>query len=171
MPRLNKRELILFVVATVGGACLHFLYTLLPCVATALVAPVSESLWEHVKLIYWPCLITGILLSRRDPTLVRQRAFALLAAVAGMLAIGWLYHIPFQGESLLFDIALYVLMMALCFLLPHMLPQPFWQRHRDLLVLLVLILGGVTLLFTFLPPNGLLFADLSGTPTWATLPC
>ena len=59
----------------------------------------------------------------------------------------------------------YVLMMALFFLLPHKLPQPFWQRHRDLLVLLVLILGGVTLLFTFLPPNGRLFADLSGTPT------
>lgn len=89
MPRLNKRELILFAAATVGGACLHFLYTLLPCVATALVAPVSESLWEHVKLIYWPCLITGILLSRRDPALVGQRAFALLAAVAGMLAVGW----------------------------------------------------------------------------------
>ncbi len=171
MPRLNKRELILFAAATVGGACLHFLYTLLPCVATALVAPVSESLWEHVKLIYWPCLITGMLLSRTDPTLLGQQAFALLAAVAGMLAVGYFYHIPLQGDSLLFDIVLYVLMMALFFLLPHKLPQPFWQRHRDLLVLLVLILGGVTLLFTFLPPNGLLFADLSGTPTWVTLPC
>ena len=49
MPRLNKRELILFAAATVGGACLHFLYTLLACVVSTLVAPVRESLWEHVK--------------------------------------------------------------------------------------------------------------------------
>ena len=62
MPRLNKTELILLAAATVAGACLHFLYTLLPCIATALVAPVRESLWEHVKLLYWPALVAGLVL-------------------------------------------------------------------------------------------------------------
>ena len=171
MPRLNKTELILLAVATVAGACLHFLYTLLPCPATALVAPVRESLWEHVKLLYWPCLIAGLALRRRQPELLGQRAFALLAATAGMLGIGYLYHIPFQGDSLIFDIVLYLLMMAVFFLLPYLLHQPFWQNFREVLVLLVLVLGIATLLFTFLPPNGLLFTDLSGTPTWVTLPC
>ena len=62
-------------------------------------------------------------------------------------------------------------MMAVFFLLPHLLRQPFWQNCRELLALLVLVLGIATLLFTFLPPGGLLFTDLSGTPTWVTLPC
>ena len=115
MPRLSKTEWIAFVAATVAGACLHFLYTLLPCPATALVAPVRESLWEHVKLLYWPCLIAGLALRRRQPELLGQRAFALLAATAGMLGIGYLYHIPFQGDSLIFDIVLYLLMMAVFF--------------------------------------------------------
>lgn len=171
MPRLSKTEWIAFVAATVAGACLHFLYTLLPCPATALVAPVRESLWEHVKLLYWPCLIAGLALRRQQPELLGQRAFALLAATAGMLGIGYLYHIPFQGDSLIFDIVLYLLMMAVFFLLPYLLHQPFWQNFREVLVLLVLVLGIATLLFTFLPPNGLLFTDLSGTPTWVTLPC
>lgn len=171
MPRLSKTEWIAFVAATVAGACLHFLYTLLPCPATALVAPVRESLWEHVKLLYWPCLIAGLALRSRQPGLLGQRAFALLAVTAGMLGIGYLYHISFQGDSLIFDIVLYLLMMAVFFLLPHLLHQPFWQSFREVLVLLVLVLGIATLLFTFLPPNGLLFTDLSGTPTWVTLPC
>lgn len=162
MPHLTKRELLLFAAAAVGGACLHFLYTLLPCAVTALVAPVNESLWEHAKLLYWPGLIAGALLLRRDPSLAGQRAFALLAAVAGMLAVGWLYHVLFQGDCLLFDLVLYVLMMALIFVLPHLLPQPFWRQRQELLALLVLALGGAILLFTFLPPAGTLFADLSG---------
>ncbi|WP_158099462.1 hypothetical protein [Flavonifractor sp. An9] len=33
------------------------------------------------------------------------------------------------------------------------------------------VAGACLHLFTFLPPNGLLFTDLSGTPTWVTLPC
>lgn len=171
MPRLNKTELILLAAATVAGACLHFLYTLLPCVATALVAPVRESLWEHVKLLYWPGLLAGLILQRKGPALPGPRAFSLLAATAGMLIIGYIYHICFQGDSLFFDIVLYVLMMALLFLLPHILHAPCWQKHQELWVLLVLVLGVATLLFTFLPPGGLLFADLSGTPTWVTLPC
>lgn len=170
MPRLHKTELLCLILAASGGACLHFLYTLLPCVATALVAPVRESLWEHVKLLFWPCLISGLVLHRKEPGLLAQRAFSLLAAVAGMLALGYLYHICLQGDSLLFDLVLYVLMMTLFFLLPHWLRHPVWQRGREIFILLVLILGAATVLFTFLPPCGLLFADLSGTPTWVILP-
>ena len=171
MPRLSKTEWIAFVAATVAGACLHFLYTLLPCPATALVAPVRESLWEHVKLLYWPALAAGLFLHRRRPGLLGQRAFALLAAAAGMLALGYVYHIRLQGDALAVDILLYAAAMALALLLPPLLRGPWWQEFRELLVLLVLALGAATLLFTFLPPGGLLFADLSGTPTWVTLPC
>ena len=40
----------------------------------------------------------------------------------------------------------------------------------DLLVLLVVALGAALLLFTFLPPAGLLFTDLSGARTWSSYP-
>ena len=54
MSRLSKAALITFVVATLAGSCLHFLYALWPNGLTALLAPVNESLWEHVKILYWP---------------------------------------------------------------------------------------------------------------------
>ena len=171
MSRSARTQLLLFAAAVAGGAGLHFLYTLLPCPLTALVAPVNESLWEHVKLLYWPCLISGLLLERRFPGKLGQRAFALLAAAAGMLAIGYIYHILLRGDSLLFDLLLYGAMMALFFLLPRRLDQPCWLRWQDVLALLVLALGSATFLFTFLPPGGLLFTDLSGAPSWATIPC
>lgn len=171
MSRRAKFQLLLFAAAVLAGTGLHFLYTLLPCPLTALAAPVNESLWEHVKLLYWPCLISGLILHRREPDRLGQRAFALLAAAAGMLGVGYVYHILLRGDSLLFDLLLYGAAMALFFLLPGRLKGAGWQNWREVLVLLVLALGAATLLFTFLPPEGALFTDLSGAPTWVTLPC
>ena len=166
MPRLSKGELAAFIVATLAGSCLHFVHTLLPCPLTALFAPVSESLWEHAKLLYWPTLISGLLLKDR----LGARAFSLLLGTALMLVIGYLYHIPLGGESLLFDIILYVLSMAVCLLLPYFLDGEIWQKGQGILVLLALALGVVLMVFTFLPPAGLLFTDLSGADTWYTYP-
>ncbi len=37
-----------------AGSALHFLYDLWPNPLTAVFAPVNESVWEHLKLLYWP---------------------------------------------------------------------------------------------------------------------
>ena len=171
MCRLSRSNLLLFAAAVVAGSCLHFLHELLPWTVTALFAPVSESLWEHAKLLYWPSLVTGLLLTQGGERRLGARCLALLLGTAVMLAGGYLYHITLSGESLLFDILLYVLSMAVCLLLPYFLDAPLWTQGQDLLVLLVVALGAALLLFTFLPPAGLLFTDLSGANTWSQLPC
>ncbi|OUO39482.1 DUF6512 family protein [Flavonifractor sp. An306] len=170
MSRLSRSVLLAFAAAVVAGTCLHFVYDLFPCPVTALFAPVSESIWEHSKLIYWPALVAGLLLERRNPGLLGQRAASLLLAVGVMLALGWLYHIPLGGEALLVDIALYVLSMGIAFFPPGFLPGDIWSKQKELFLLLVAALGAVILVFTFLPPAGLLFTDLSGANTWSSYP-
>lgn len=166
MFRLSRPILLAFAAAVVAGACLHFLYDLFPCTVTALFAPVSESLWEHGKLLYWPSLVTGLVLRDR----LGARAFSLLLGTACMLAVGWLYHVPLGGESLLFDIVLYILAMGICLLLPYFLDGAVWQKLQGLFLLLVVALGAAFLVFTFLPPAGILFADPSGVNAWNTYP-
>ena len=137
---------------------------------TALLAPVNESLWEHVKILYWPCLLSGVLLVRREPESLGARAFSLLLSAAVMLGVGYLYHVVLEGDSLFFDVALYVLVMAAFFLLPCFLRTPVWSRTRLLWAALVLALGTATFVFTWCPPDGLLFRDLS-LPAIYSLPC
>lgn len=48
--------LAVFAAATLLGACLHFVYALFPNPVTALISPTCESLWEHLKLLFWPYL-------------------------------------------------------------------------------------------------------------------
>ncbi len=164
MSRPSKPTLWAFVLATVAGACLHFLYEFLPNPLTACLSPVNESLWEHLKLLYWPSAAAFLLLARREGRQsLGPRALALLLGCGVMLAAGYVCYILLDAGNMAFDIVLYVLLMAGIFLLPPLLPRTWCAKQWELPVLLAAALGGALLLFTFLPPRGALFADLSLT--------
>lgn len=173
MKRLSTGTLVAFAIATVAGACLHFVHALAPNVITALFSPVNESIWEHMKILYWPLLVSMLVLTRGGEKGSKGPwALGILISVFGMLAVGYVYHIVMGGNSLAVDIILYVVMMALAFVLANgALDRPGVRAKSDLLVLLVVALGCAMVLFTFLPPDMALFTDLSGTNTWARIPC
>ena len=50
--------------AILAGAGLHFLWQALPNPLFALISPVNESVWEHLKLLYWPMLAAALVLAR-----------------------------------------------------------------------------------------------------------
>lgn len=173
MPKLSKRLLLAFAVTVVAGTCLHFLYDLLPNPVTALFSPVRESLWEHVKILFWPYLAAFLLLTRGGEPGTRTPWMLTAPLLCGaMLVLGWLYHIVLGGEAMWVDVALYVVLMAAGFVLPGVLHRTgerlLWG---DLGLVLVLVLAGLLVLFTFLPPDHIFFLDLSGARTWATIPC
>ena len=39
---------------------LHFLYDRLPCFITSIIAPVNESIWEHMKILFGSIIISGV---------------------------------------------------------------------------------------------------------------
>ena len=172
MPRLTKQNGWLLVAVTLAGACLHFLYTLFPSPLTALMAPVNESLWEHLKILFWPGLAAALLGAKGTSDALRAaRLLCLVGACAAMLGVGYVYHVALGGASLGFDLCLYVLLMAAVVLLPEGLASRLPSAVLSLALPLTLALGGAILLFTFLPPGCILFYDLSGAPSWARLPC
>ncbi|HWS42191.1 MAG TPA: DUF6512 family protein [Pseudoflavonifractor sp.] len=171
MKRRPKRTFLVFLVALAAGVALHFVYELLPNVVTALLAPVQESLWEHVKLVYWPLLCAGLFLTRGEGKEAKGPwALAILIAAAGVLGLGYLHHIVLGGEAMAVDVGIYVLMMALAFVLARVLDLPAIRERAEALMLLALALGGALVLFTFLPPDWVLFMDLTRANTWSTIP-
>lgn len=169
-PSISKRMLLAFVVTTLAGAGLHFLFDLLPSPVTAVFSPVNESIWEHLKIIYWPYLIAVLLVTGKAGKGSRGGwLFTLLILSVAMLAVGYVYHISLGGDALIFDVGLYVILMALGFWLPGRLNNA--AGHSAPVFFLVVLLGAAIVLFTFLPPDHILFADLSGVHTWYTIPC
>ncbi len=166
---VSRRVLLAFVLTTLAGACLHFLYDLFPNAVTAIISPVNESIWEHLKLIYWPYLTAMLLVTGKAGKEHRGSwLFSLFVICIAMLAAGYLYHISFEGDRVAFDIGLYVVLMSIGFWLPSQLKES--TGRSSAVFFLIVLLGVAIVLFTFLPPDHILFADLSSVHTWYSIP-
>ena len=144
--------------AILAGAGLHFLWQALPNPLLALISPVNESVWEHLKLLYWPMLAAALVLARGPrriavwagffPAIVLQPVF-LLALYYGLRALG--------VQGLAVDLTLYVLTMAGGFLLAARLSRSGTARRLSGVSLLAgMLYGAALVLFTFAaPPLGI----------------
>ena len=155
-----------------AGSALHFLYDLWPNPLTAVFAPVNESVWEHLKLLYWPMLAAALVLARGPrriavwagffPAIVLQPVF-LLALYYGLRALGvqglllGAYYTLLSGFALYglpLDLILYALAMAGGFALAWHLQRarlPAWLC--GVLVIAAGVYGASLALFSFAPPD------------------
>ena len=156
-----KQYGILFLVTTVAGVLLHFVYEWLPVWPVALFSPVNESLWEHIKILYWPYLAASAFLAWGRPTGMRPWLLSLVILCPLMLVLGLLLHAALALHALWLDIALYLGLMAFGFWFPVRFSGPFRGWRWRIPAILAFLLGALILLFTFFPPAGVLFADLS----------
>ena len=61
--REKKQIGLAFLLTALAGCLLHGLYALWPNAFTALVSPIWESLWEHLKILVWPYLAAALVLT------------------------------------------------------------------------------------------------------------
>mgnify|MGYP000537345779 CR=1 FL=1 len=57
---MKGRWFLAFLLTALAGSALHFAYDLCPSPLVGLFCPVSESVWEHLKLLYAPFLVCGL---------------------------------------------------------------------------------------------------------------
>ncbi len=149
-------------ITSLGGSALHFLYDWLPSPLTALFSPINESVWEHLKLLFWPMLLGATFLARRSknrPRLWSAFFVALLATPAFLLSA--FYGLKALGvESLPVDIGLYFLRMFLGYGLAWLLYRRTKVENVGGWILMAVILYGASLiLFTFAAPALPIFAS------------
>lgn len=173
MEKPAKKMILYYLIAAALGAALHFLYQWFPNPVLALISPVRESVWEHVKLLYFPLLAVSLLMGRGGNRVARAPwLLSTVVVCAAMLGAGYLYHISLRGESLWADLALYFALMAVGFLLPRVLwPLCEWPGTEKAAWALAVLLGALIVWFTFFPPASALFADMSNAlRTFLTIP-
>ena len=154
---MKKRFWFAFVIAVLAGTGLHFLYDVCPAPLVGLFAPVNESVWEHLKLLYWPFLAAAFVLTK-DEADGRKSWCGLLAGLLGapLLLLGAYYTLlsGFALYGLPLDLILYALAMAGGFGLAWHLQKaasPAWLC--GVLVIAAGVYGASLALFSFAPPD------------------
>ena len=154
---MKKRFVIAFIITAFAGTCLHFLYNVCPIPLVGLFAPVSESVWEHLKLLYWPFLAASAMLAHTMRGRLRAWSGFLLSLLLQPLALTGVYYLlqcGFGLSSLALDILLYLAVLA----------AGFWaawafyasgvaERSLGLLIVLAAIYGVSLMVFSLAAPN------------------
>lgn len=135
----SKNRITVFIIILVAGALQHELYNWFPSFFTAMFAPVNESLWEHVKIIFFPLMVAGLIMVGEgdDPSIKKeQAAWQLSALIASifMFLTASLYHEVVEKSSVVFHIALYIVSIIVGFLLPPLLEKITGRRWVQILI-------------------------------------
>lgn len=153
-----------FVGTSLLGTAMHFLYDLWPTALTALFAPINESVWEHLKLLFWPMLLGAVILARKKPNKERYWSsfFIALLGTPALLLLCF-YGLKALGiASLTLDISLYYICMFFGYTLARWLYRKKRPEKAGGFLLMVLILYVASLiLFTFAAPDLPIFRDFS----------
>lgn len=163
---IRRTQLAAFLFTALAGTLLHFLFDWsgqFPPVG--IVSAVNESVWEHMKLLYFPMLLAALV---QRPIIGGQRhifwCVKLLGILVGLILIPALYYTytGALGVHLTWvDISIFYISAAAVSLLETHLLLP--ERRRacpsHLAAALAASLAFVFLLFTFFPPELPIFQD------------
>ena len=155
-----------FLFTAVAGVLLHFLYDWSN--QSALVAPfsaVNESIWEHMKLLYFPMFAFALVERQFIGDEYENYWYVKLAGILlGLTLIPVLYYSYtgiFGVQIDWINIAIFFVAAASTYLLEtRLLKQERWKCAFPLLALLILcVIGYVFVVWTYVPPEIPLFKD------------
>ena len=168
MERILRWEIIGFVFITIVGSLFHSLFDitgkLLPL---AIFLPTNESVWEHLKLTFYPGLIFFLIEYKylKEDMNNFIIAKAVYATISPLTIVGGFYlHKLLTGSSfLLFDILLFIAAVGIGqFISYKIVISGEWAEYWKSIGFIIIISWAVLYaLFTFLPPYLPPFYDTS----------
>lgn len=164
---LRKRHLTAIILVFFAGVLLHFAYDSdNPSLLSALAAPVSESTFEHLKLLFTPVLLLGILeyfrYGKSYAGFFPATVFSLTAGMAMLIVLFYTYTGMLGFHLLVLDILVYLLSVLSIYILRFLLLSQnrlCGKGVRRLAVVWLFLLFLSVFFFTFFPPTFGLFTD------------
>jgi len=157
-------------VAFIVGSVMHFVYEWSgESTLVGIFAPVNESVWEHLKLPFWPLLvwwIIGYFVLKKNNEISPARWFSSAAAALWVCLIFIVvFHYTYTGifgaESLLADILSMLLGLIVATALAWHMYKCADIKDSCLIWSLaaIVLLAAALVVFTFIPPQIPLFMD------------
>ena len=174
--KMNKKKIknyqIFSVIFTfILGSLLHFTYKLSgENPAVAIFSPINESVWEHLKLLYFPMLITiiiGYFYLRKDTTnFLCSKTLGIIVAIAFMVIFFYTYTGILGKNIPAVDISSFFVATIIGEFISYALIVNNFKCNNKVAIFILIFLFSCFLIFTYFTPNIGIFKD----PTSGQLP-
>lgn len=165
MKLLKRYTIIGIVFVIITGSLFHFLYDWSDHnQIVGLFTPVNESIWEHLKLLFFPMLLYSILMilkfKQQYPHITSALFFGILTGTL-LIPIFYYAYTSILGKNyFVLDIGVFILSIIISFLLSYKLTLSHrLESHTFIFGLSICVLLVCFWLFTYHVPNGTLFQD------------
>jgi hypothetical protein len=157
-------ELIGIIFIVILGSILHFTFGLSGNNrVVALFSAVNESVWEHLKIGFWPALLYAFIECRKLKAMnnfIFAKAVGIYLIPISIVALFYSYT-AFIEDNLTMDILIFIMAVIIGQMTSYKIlntrEMPNWSKKVSLTALIVLT--AMFLIFTFYPPKIPLFVD------------
>lgn len=163
--KLKYLKLIGVIIAFLLCFLLHFLYDLAPCFITSVIAPVNESIAEHMKILFGSILVSGVI----QKIIVKikhlpYKNICISNVVSAFLSIPifLVIYLPIYnsiGEYLPLTIFLMLLVIIISQIITIIIINKKDLKMENLAIILVIIIYIAFAILTYFPPQNELFLD------------
>lgn len=165
---LFKTDLAGFVFVSVLGTLCHFLFEFFnENKFAALFFPVNESVWEHLKIIYFPFLFYTVIecfISKLKNSFFSAKLIGVLCGMIFMIAFFYTYSGVLGENILIIDILTFLVSVFISFFVSHEIlinSIKISEKSETLSVIAFIIICVIFFIFTFSPPFVPVFKDIS----------
>lgn len=164
---MNKIKLKILgtIIAFVLTFILHNLYTNIPNIITSIIAPVNESIWEHMKLLFTSILISGViqkLIVKYKKLDINNVCISNFTGAITSIIIFLIVYLPIYnliGKDFTITIIIMLLSIIIAEYISYLIMNKKDLKMENHAILFVIIVYIIFFILTIYPPRNSLFID------------
>lgn len=162
--KIKNYQIIGAIFVCILGTLLHFTYELSgENVIVASFSAVNESVWEHLKLLFFPMLLTTIIgyfyIGKNAPNFICSKTLGIITAMSFIIIFFYTYT-GIIGKSIVFiDIALFFIAVILGEYLAYKLITNNFKCNNIVSIITLTVILICFILFTYFTPKIGIFKD------------
>ncbi len=165
MNKIKKLKILGTVIAFLITFPLHFLYDKAPCFVTSIIAPVNESIWEHMKILFGSILIAGVIqkiIVKTKKLDINNVCISNFTAALASIPIFLIIFMPVYnaiGENLVITIIIMLITIMISEVISYLIMKKDNLKLENMAIIFTITVYVIFGILTYFPPNRELFMD------------
>lgn len=156
--------IISIIVSITLGVLLHYTYELSNCnPLVGIFSATNESVWEHLKLSYFPILIVSVfeyfILGNNVNNFIASKMFGIVFTIVFTISVFYIYSGVIGKSSFIIDIIIYIVGIVLAQIISYKIMELPSLNLEVYSIFILIVIGISFIIFTINPLKIQLFKD------------